>query len=161
VKVRQYPDGTMRFSTAAMLGRYDKKAFSMKKEKPLESLGGRPVEMWTRQRCTVHREQNRRSGLLMCYQIRQLIAITGAQHETWLGVLITNRADRMRVSDRESGRCRGAPGIGQDRRGGGGKRLWQSQTKSRSITRRTISKGRNATRRHAEQRVHSHMSAYS
>ena len=52
VKVRQYPDGTHAiFYGPRCLGRYDKKGVlnEERRESRLNPLGGRPVEMWTRQ----------------------------------------------------------------------------------------------------------------
>ena len=75
VKVRQYPDGTHAiFYGPRCLGRYDKKGvLNVKKEKPLESAR-RPacgnVDKASALTTVPQENKNRRSGLLMCYQIR-------------------------------------------------------------------------------------------
>jgi len=76
VKVRQYQMEPMRFSTGRdALDATIKRAFSMKKEKPLESAR-RPacgnVDKASALTTVPQENKNRRSGLLMCYQIRQV-----------------------------------------------------------------------------------------
>jgi len=74
VKVRQYPDGTHAiFYGPRCLGRYDKKGVLNEERKPLESAR-RPacgnVDKASALTTVPQENKNRRSGLLMCYQIR-------------------------------------------------------------------------------------------
>ena len=74
VKMRQYPDGTHAiFYGPLCLDATIKRAFSMKKEKPLESAR-RPacgnVDKASALTTVPQENKNRRSGLLMCYQNR-------------------------------------------------------------------------------------------